>query len=78
MKPLVPRRHLVRVTVPFEKPFLEEVGPLDERHLEVQSRRGDGIADRVTELGDDRLLALAHRVSGAKHGDGDYNEYAGQ
>ena len=61
-EPLVPGRHLVGVAVPFQEPLLEDVGPLDERNLEVQAGRDHRIADRLAELRQDDLLGLADGV----------------
>ena len=40
-EPLVLRRNLVGIAVPFEEPLVEVVGLLDERQLEVQARVRD-------------------------------------
>ena len=61
-EPLVFRRNLVRIAVPFEEALVEVVGLLDEWQFEVQARVHNRCADRVAELGDDDLLRLTDDV----------------
>ena len=60
---LVLGRHVRRTAVPFENPLVDRVDLLDERQLELQTGGRDRLTDRLAELGDDRLLDLAHRVN---------------
>ena len=62
---LVLGRHLVRITVPFEKTLVEVVRSLDERDLEMQSRRENRLAHGLAELSDDHLLGFIDDIRGA-------------
>jgi hypothetical protein len=59
---LVAGGQLVGLAVPLEEALVEAVDLLDEGELEVQARLVDGVADRLTELGDDHLLGLVDHV----------------
>ena len=52
----------VGIPAPLEPPLLERVDLLDERHLDVEARFREGLADRLAELRDDDLLGLADGV----------------
>ena len=79
-EPLVTRRHLIRVAIPFQEALVEVVGYLDEGFLELQSGFGDRLAFRLTELGDHDLLGLVDDVHAAgcaqqaQHHDDTYND----
>jgi hypothetical protein len=61
-EPLVPSRHLIGVTIPFQEAVVKVSGLLNEGELELQSRCDDRFASRLPELEDHHLLGLADDV----------------
>jgi hypothetical protein len=57
--------HVRRIAVPLENPLVDRIDLLDEGNLELQAGGRHGLADRLSELGDDHLLDFAHHVDGA-------------
>ena len=79
---LVAGGHLRGIAVPGENPFVEPVGRLHERDLEVEPRARntrarvgiDRLPHRTTKLGDYDLFGLVHRVRAAEDHYGRRNE----
>src|SRR6202011_967678 len=60
---LVLGRHIGWIAVPLENSLLDQVDVLDEGYLDLETGGSDRSADRLAELGDNRLLDFAHRVN---------------
>src|SRR3974377_1355502 len=60
---LVLGRHIGRTAVPLENSLVDQVDVLDEGHLDLQTGGRHGSADRLAELGNNRLLDFAHRIN---------------
>jgi hypothetical protein len=50
--------------VPFQEALVETVHALHEWYLEMQTRLGNRVTDRLSKLRDDYLLGLVHRIEG--------------
>ena len=57
---LVFGRDLIRIPVPGKPALVEAQDFLNPWQLEVKSRFGDGVPDRLAELSDDHLFGLMH------------------
>src|SRR5258706_6081461 len=55
--------HIGRIAVPFENSLVDQVDVLDEGYLDLQTGSSDRSADRLAELGDNRLLDFAHCIN---------------
>src|SRR5262249_19190304 len=60
--PLVPRRHLRRLALIFERALRKRILCLHERQIEIETRCRHWFADRIAELGDDDLLRFVVEV----------------
>src|SRR4030042_2853490 len=57
-------RYLIGISIPFQPALLKIVRLLDERSLEMQSRRVDRPSDGLSKLGDDHLISLGDDEDG--------------
>ena len=58
----VPRGDGNRSALPFQESLIETVHALNQWCLEMQTRLGDGVADRFSKLRDDHLLGLVNHI----------------